>query len=233
MRARLVVLGGPGDGAVVAQAARLAASAGASYTVHGFLNDAIPKGESIEDLPVLGRLEDWRNLGDDIVFCPAIQKVRDMPRRVRRIEALGIPAERWMTVRHPASAVAAAASIGIGCFVASFVTIQPGTSLGDFATIRAGASIGHNVVIEEHAYVGSNATMCGHTRLMRGAHLAPNAVVLDYKRVGCFAVVGIGAAVTKDVRDFAVVMGNPAKRVGFVRSLVPSDGTEGTAKGAG
>lgn len=218
MKPRLVILGGPGDGFVVAEAAGLAAKAGAPYTIYGFLNDTIAKGETIYGLPVLGRFEDWRALGGEAVFCPAIQKVRDMPRRVQRIEDLGIPAERWMTVRHPVTAVAASASIGIGCFVASFVTMQPGTRLGNFATIRAGASIGHDAVIEEHACVGSNATMCGGTRLMRGAHLGPNAVVLDYKSVGCFAVVGVGAAVTKDVRDFAVVMGNPAKRVGFVRA---------------
>ena len=227
MKARLVILGGPGDGTVVAQAARLAASAGAPYVVHGFLNDAVPKGETIEALPVLGRLEDWRGLEGDIVFCPAIQKVREMPRRVQRLEELEIPRQRWLTVTHPTSTIATSASVGIGCFIASFVTMQPGSCLGDFATIRAGASIGHHAVIEAHGYVGSNATMCGHTRLMRGAHLAPNAVILDYKRVGCFAVVGIGAAVTKDVRDFAVVMGNPAKRVGFVRPAgAPAEGKE-------
>jgi acetyltransferase EpsM len=208
---------------VVAEAARRAVDAGASYTVHGFLNDAIAKGERIGAWPVLGRLEDWRALEGDVVFCPAIQKVRDMPRRVQRIESLGIPSERWMTVRHPTTAVAAGASVGIGCFIASFVTMQPGTRLGDFASIRAGASIGHDAVIEEHAYVGSNATMCGRTRLMRGACLGPNAVILDEKSVGCFAVVGIGAAVTKDVRDFAVVMGNPARRVGFVRALAAAE----------
>jgi acetyltransferase EpsM len=227
MKGRLVILGGPGDGLVVAQAARLAASAGAPYAVHGFLNDVIPKGETIEELPVLGRFEDWRSLGEDIVFCPAVQKVRDTPRRVQRIEELRIPAERWMSVRHPASVIADTASIGKGCFVASFVTMQPATRLGDFATIRAGASIGHHAVIEEHAYVGSNATMCGHTLLMRGAHLGPNAVILDYKRVGRFAVVGIGAAVTKDIRDFAVVMGNPARRVGVVSA---SHGAEAQRK---
>ena len=224
MKPRLVILGGPGDGLVVEAAARCAEEAGAPYRVYGFLNDAIAKGETIGDRPVLGRLEDWRTLGDDTVFCPAIQKVREMPQRAHRLEMLGIPAGRWMTVRHPTSAIAAGATVGIGAFVASFVTLQPGVRLGDFATIRAGASIGHDAVIEEHGYVGSNATMCGHTRLMRGAHLGPNAVVLDYKRVGCFAVVGIGAAVTKDVRDFAVVMGNPARRVGFVRAPTRADG---------
>ena len=44
---RLVILGGPGDGIVVAEAALLAQAAGAPYEVAGFLNDAIPVGEIV------------------------------------------------------------------------------------------------------------------------------------------------------------------------------------------
>jgi acetyltransferase EpsM len=114
------------------------------------------------------------------------------------------------------SAVASDAVIGIGTFIASGVTIQPAAIIGAFSSIRAGASIGHHAEIGEHAYVGPNATMCGRTRLLEGAHLGPNAVILDRKCVGRYAVVGIGSAVTKDVRDYSVVMGNPARRVSRV-----------------
>jgi acetyltransferase EpsM len=225
MSRRLVILGGPGDGLVIAEAAMRASAAGAPYTLFGFLNDAIAKGEQIYGLPVLGRFEDWRQCSDDVVFCPAAQKVRDMPRRARRIEELGIPPSRWATVQHPISVVARDVSLGVGCFVASFVTVQPGGRIGDFASLRSGASVGHHATIDEHAYVGPNATMCGRTHLMRGAHLGPNAVILDHMTVGRYAVIGIGATVTKNVRDFAVMMGNPARRVGIVREngVIPAD----------
>lgn len=216
MKKKLVILGGPGDGTVTAEAAVLAARACAAYEVAGFLNDALPRGTIVHGVPVLGRFEDWVELAEDHVFCPAVQKVLQMPHRVHRLDGLGIPRDRWQTVIHPASAVSHDAEIGIGAFVASFVTMQPTSKLGDFASIRAGASIGHHAIIERHAYVGPNATMCGATRLGEGAHLGPNAVILDRKTVGRYAVVGIGGAVTKDVRDFAVVLGNPARRVSRV-----------------
>ena len=220
---RLVILGGPGDGVVVAEAALLAQAAGAPYEVVGFLNDAIPAGEIVHGLPVLGRFEDWPRLGDEFVFCPAVQKVKEMQHRIRRLKGLGLPDDRLITVRHPLSAVASDVTIGPGCFIASFCTVQPGGRIGRCASLRAGASLGHHATVDDHAYVGPNATMCGRTRLMEGAHLGPNAVLIDFKTVGRFAVVGIGAAVTKDVADYAVVMGNPARRVSIIKRLADAE----------
>jgi sugar O-acyltransferase (sialic acid O-acetyltransferase NeuD family) len=216
MTERLVILGGPGDGFVIAEAIRQAAASGQDVSLVGFLNDALPRGHVLQGVPVLGRLEDWRELAEDILFVPAVQKVREAPRRVHRVEQLLIPDERWGSIRHPLSVVASGVEIGGGSFVGSFVTVQPDAKIGRFVSIRAGASIGHHAVVQDHAYVGPNATLCGKAELRRGGHLGPNAVVLDGKIIGAFAVVGIGGAVTKNIEDYAVVTGNPARRVGVV-----------------
>src|SRR5262249_36570471 len=90
MTRKLPIVGGPGDGIVVAEAALLAGSAGAAYSLAGFLNDSLPRGTIIHGVPVLGRFEDWAELSEEHVFCPAVQKVREMPYRVHRLEGLGI-----------------------------------------------------------------------------------------------------------------------------------------------
>ena len=126
---------------------------------------------------------------------------------------------------HPTAMIASSATIGFGAYIAAFCSVQPRCSIGDFATLRAGAALGHDAIVSRHAYVGPNAVMCGKTVLHTGAHLGPGAVVLDERVVGQFAVVGIGSAVTKDVTDYAVVMGNPAKRVGQVRRLDSNQST--------
>ncbi len=216
MTEELVILGAGGDGLVIAECIRHAADAGVKIKVRGFLDDGTPDGE-FGGHPILGRLDQWRSLPSECFFIPAIQKVRDMPRRSGRIDGLGIPRHRWKTVIHPNAVVASSTVLGVGVYIAACATIQPGCRIGDFASLRAGAALGHDVTVERHAYVGPNATMCGRTFLSEGSHLGPNAVVLDGKSVGRYAVVGIGAAVTKDVSDYVVVMGNPARRVGFVR----------------
>src|SRR5947207_13918517 len=116
---RIAVLGGPGDGRPVAEAVHGAAAAGRPVILAGFLNDTLPRGELLQGVPILGPLEEWCELDDDIHFVPAIQKVKDMPRRVRRPGGLGIPEGRWGIVIHPAAWVSSEGQIGVGSFVLS------------------------------------------------------------------------------------------------------------------
>jgi acetyltransferase EpsM len=222
-RQRLVVLGGPGDGLVVAEAIRQATAAGHDVELFGFLNDVLAPGEILQSAPVLGRFEDWRGLDSDVMFVPAVQKVKDMQARVNRIEGLEIPDQRWASVVHPRAVVSSDVRIGVGAFIASFATVQPESRIGRFASLRSGATLGHHSVVEDHAYVGPNATMCGRSKLEFAAHLGPGAVLLDNKTLGAFSVAGIAAAVTKSVPDFWVVFGNPAVRVGNIPRLTKKD----------
>jgi sugar O-acyltransferase (sialic acid O-acetyltransferase NeuD family) len=215
---RLVILGAGGDALVVAEAIRQAIGAGHDMELAGFLDDILA-GQKVDGLPVLGKLDDWSSLSDTMHFIPAIQKVRDMPRRASRLEELHIPPARWAKVIHPRAVVARNVKIGAGVYIAACATVQPGCVIGDFATLRGGAALGHDATVERHGYVGPNATLCGKTIMREGAHLGPNAVVLDARQVGRFSVIGIGSAVTKDIAEFTVVMGNPARRVGRVKGF--------------
>ena len=204
---------------VVAEAVHSAVAAGQPVSLVGFLNDALPRGEILQRVPVLGRFEDWPELDENILFVPAVQKVQDMPRRVQRIEGLSIPDQRWCSVIHPSAVVASDVQVGVGAFIGSCATVQPESRIGRFASLRAGAMLGHHCVVGDHGYVGPNATMCGRSVLREAAHLGPGAVLLDSKVMGRYSVAGIAAAVTKDVPEFTVVFGNPARRVGWVKRL--------------
>jgi acetyltransferase EpsM len=209
----LVILGGPGDGIVVAQAIRDLAQAGSKVSIAGFLNDRIEKGELIYGVPVLGPLNSWCALPTDVLFVPALHKVGEMAQRARLLTELGIPEMRWASVVHPTACIADDVTLGTGSFIASYVTIQPGTKIGRFVSIRAGANVGHDAIVEDFAYIGPNTTLAGRARLAEGAHLAPNAAVLDKVVVGRYAVVGLGSAVMKNVEEFSVYLGNPARRL--------------------
>jgi FlaA1/EpsC-like NDP-sugar epimerase len=115
---RVVILGGPGDGSVVAEAVLQSKSAGRRIEVVGFLNDEFKPGLRIYGFPVVGRLDDWHTLDADIVFAWALQRVGAMPTRVN-------------------SVVASSVEVGIGSFIASFATVQPLARIGQFASLRA------------------------------------------------------------------------------------------------
>jgi sugar O-acyltransferase (sialic acid O-acetyltransferase NeuD family) len=213
-----VILGAGGDALVIAEAVRQATEAGQALSLEGFLDDALA-GQTITGRPVFGGLDDWKQLSGDVCFIPAIQKVRDMPRRATRLEGLHIPAERWARLIHPRAVVASDVRMGAGIYIAACATVQPGCMIDDFATLRGGAALGHDAHVARHGYVGPNATLCGRAVVHEGAHLGPNAVLLDGKQVGRFSVIGVGSAVTKDVPEFTVVMGNPARKVGRVKGF--------------
>jgi sugar O-acyltransferase (sialic acid O-acetyltransferase NeuD family) len=220
---RLVVLGGPGDGLSLAEGIRFAERAGQDISLVGFLNDSMSRGELLHGVPILGRVADWQEVDADIQFIPAIQKVGDMPERARRVEALCIPPQRWGTFVHPAAVVSSDVEIGGGSFVLSCATVQPSARIGRFAGIRAGAMLGHHCVIGDHTYVGPNATMCGRSVLQEGAYLGPGAVLMDGRVMAPYSLAGIAAAVTKDVSEYMIVFGNPARRVGWVKRLAAID----------
>ena len=216
MLTRLVIFGGPGDGDVVAETVRAAGAGGSDLTLHGFLNDVLPVGALVAGAPVLGKFEDWASLPEDLLFIPVNHRVENKPARVTRMRSLCVPKARWATVVHPTACIAPSVVLGPGSYVASFVSIQPGANIGSCVSIRAGANIGHDSCVGDFAYIGPNASLCGNSIVKEGAHVAPNAVLLERRTVGRFSVVGIGAAVMKNVEDYTVVIGNPARKLSVV-----------------
>jgi acetyltransferase-like isoleucine patch superfamily enzyme len=111
-------------------------------------------------------------------------------------------------------------SVGANCKVQNYACLYPGVSLED------GVFIGPHVVftndrlpraITPDGSLKSDADwQIGPTLVRYGASLGSRAVVLPGLSIGRWSLVGAGAVVTKDVPHHALVVGNPARRVGWV-----------------
>ncbi|MCH9756756.1 MAG: acetyltransferase [Gammaproteobacteria bacterium] len=212
---KIILLGGHGDGLVVAQTIQDICETGQSVKLVGFLNDRVDVGATIDTIPVLGKISEWKTLDFDETysFHPALHKVKDMHRRVAYLEGLNIPDDRFVTLVHPTAVIADSAKIGKGCFIGSHVTIQPGAIIGSYCSIRAGANIGHDTVIEDFCYIGPNSTMTGNSILKKGAHLGPNAVISDGITLENYTIAGAGAVIIQKTDRNAVYIGNPARKI--------------------
>jgi acetyltransferase-like isoleucine patch superfamily enzyme len=128
--------------------------------------------------------------------------------------------------------------IGENCILGKGIYVDFGVSIGSNVKIQNYVSIYHGVEIEDGVFVGPHVCFTndnrpravnpdgtrkaaddwdvGRVRIKYGAALGANSTILPKVTVGRWALVGAGAVVTKDVPDYGLVVGNPARLVGFV-----------------
>ncbi len=108
--------------------------------------------------------------------------------------------------------VAATVEIGNGCKVQNNVSLYDGVVLED--DVFCGPSMVFTNVIHPRAFI-SRKDEFAPTRVGRGASLGANCTIVCGNDVGAYAFVGAGAVVQKDVPDHALVVGSPARRIGW------------------
>jgi acetyltransferase-like isoleucine patch superfamily enzyme len=130
------------------------------------------------------------------------------------------------------------ARIGKGCVLGRGVFVDAGVVIGDRVKIQNYVSVFHGVTIEDGVFVGPHVCftndlrpravnpdhtakaaddwVLGETLVRRGASLGANATIVCGVTIGHWAMVGAGSVVTRHVPDHALVLGNPARQVGYV-----------------
>lgn len=129
--------------------------------------------------------------------------------------------------------VMAGASIGAGCSFGQNVFVAGTARIGDNVKVQNNVSIYDGVTLENDVFCGPSMVFTNVTRprsafpkrgteayertlVKRGATLGANCTVICGHTVGAWAFVGAGAVVAHDVPDHALVVGNPARRIGWV-----------------
>ena len=131
------------------------------------------------------------------------------------------------------SHVMARATIGKGCNIGQNVVISPDVVIGDNVKIQNNVSVYTGVVLEDDVFCGPSMVFTNvinprshvprkdeyrQTLVRRGATLGANSTVVCGATIGAYAFVGAGAVVTKDVPDYALVVGNPGRIAGWMCS---------------
>jgi len=131
------------------------------------------------------------------------------------------------------SHVQSGARIGRKCVLGQNVNVANNVTIGDFVKIQNNVSVYEGVILEDYVFCGpamvfTNITVPRSkypqvgsqfyikTLCKEGASFGANSTVVCGHTIGRFAFIGAGAVVTKDVPDFAIVVGNPSRIVGWM-----------------
>lgn len=122
------------------------------------------------------------------------------------------------------------AVIGSNCNINCHVFIENKVVIGNNVTIKSGVQVWDGITLEDDVFVGPNVTFTNDayprsklnqdvflkTTVKNGASIGANATILSGITIGCYSMVGAGAVVTKNIPDFELWVGNPARHVGFI-----------------
>lgn len=122
------------------------------------------------------------------------------------------------------------AVIGDDCNINAHVFIENDVVIGNRVTVKSGVQLWDGTRIEDDVFIGPNVTFTNdnkprskqyleaftRTTVRKGASIGANSTILPNIEIGEFALIGAGSVVTKKVLPQELVLGNPAKRVGWV-----------------
>ncbi len=122
-------------------------------------------------------------------------------------------------------------TIGENCNIGQNVVVSPDVILGKNVKVQNNVSIYTGVICDDDVFLGPSMVFTNvvnprsavirkdqylKTHVKKGASIGANATIICGNPIGKYAFIGAGAVVTKEVDDYALVIGNPAKHIGWM-----------------
>jgi UDP-2-acetamido-3-amino-2,3-dideoxy-glucuronate N-acetyltransferase len=129
------------------------------------------------------------------------------------------------------SHVMTGSEIGENCNIGQNVVISPGVILGKNVKVQNNVSVYTGVICEDDVFLGPSMVFTNvinprsavirkdqylRTIVEKGASIGANSTIICGNTIGQYCFIGAGAVVTRDVKPYALVMGNPARQTGWI-----------------
>ena len=129
------------------------------------------------------------------------------------------------------SHVSEGAEIGSNCTIGQNVFIGKGVKIGNNCKIQNNVSVFQNVILEDDVFCGPSMVFTNvlnprasierkdafrDTVVKRGVSIGANATIICGNTLGCYSMIGAGAVVSKSTKDFSLLVGIPARQIGWI-----------------
>lgn len=209
---RVIIIGAGGHGKVALDTLQKS-----GFKVLGFLDDDKEKQDMfIHGVKVTAPVGHMNQLAQQLPMGAFVAIGDNFTRKevFLRLKQLGFDLAK---VIHPQSYVYDKSKIGDGALIMPEAVINIDAVIGENCIINTGAVIEHECVIGDHSHIASLACLSGGVSVGETALIGAGAVILPKVKIGKGSIVGAGAVVLRDVPDFTVVAGNPAREIKKVK----------------
>ena len=196
-----ILIGGSGHAKVIIDCIRAS-----GREVFGILDDHIPAGTAVLDVPILGTLSEY----EKFIEHPFLIAIGKNAVRRRVAEAMDV---RWGTAVHPSAVVSSYASLGEGTAVMAGAVINAGAVVGKHGIVNTGAVVEHDNILGDYVHISPNAALGGTVAVGDGTHIGIGACVRNDIRICGGSTVGAGTVVVKNITEPGTYIGIPARKI--------------------
>ena len=197
---KYILMGAGGHGAVVAEAIELSGG-----EILNFIDHDIYKFEVCGHVVV----QDDTNIpSEGVQFIITIGD--NATRKTRSLET----GRLYGNVQHPSASISKRAVVGEGSVIMAGVCVNTNVMVGKHCIINTNSTIDHDCILEDYVHIAPSAALAGNGVIGQGTMIGLGAFIIQGVKIGKWCIIGAGAVVIRDVPDFSVVAGVPAK---FIR----------------
>ena len=215
---KVIIIGGEGNGGVIASCIEDNRNRFNDYEwiVEGFVNDFETE---VCGYKVLGGTNDVKELlrNQDYYFMWGIHIIGRNKLTEELFNKVNIPENRLAKIIHKTAFVANNAVLEPGVFVMSNAYIGPQAYIGKCTLIMSNALIGHNTNVGPLCHFSVGSITSSYITIGKCSDVTLGAKIIEKRKIGDFAVAGAGSLVTKDIPDFEIHVGIPAKFLKKIR----------------
>ncbi len=201
MSEQVIVIGGGGHAKVVIDCIQSAGD-----VVVGILDDALPVGTKVQNIPVLGKVSEF-GAYTDYKFITAIGN--NLTRA--RLSVLFDGKADWYTAIHPSAVISRYARVGEGSVVLANAVVNASARVGAHCIINTSAVVEHDNFIDDFVHISPLASLGGTVKIGKLTHVGIGAVIKNNIEICSDCIIGAGAVVVKNITEKGTYVGVPAR----------------------
>ncbi|MEQ8361404.1 MAG: acetyltransferase [Cyclobacteriaceae bacterium] len=176
-----------------------------SWNIRGFFDDGLKKGSEVDELPILGGMEEAKNHNTPMVIAVADPATR-------KNIAAQLQDKAFPILAHPLAQLGSTKfnTIARGCIITAGVILTTHIVLEEFCIINLDTTVGHDVSVGAYSTIMPGCSISGNVKMGQGVLLGTGARMLQKVSIGDHATIGAGAVVTKPCPPGETWVGVPA-----------------------